>query len=206
MEVLNFTKKPLARAATTDAQATPVRSNRLLVASVIANAVTIAVAALGIVIVSASDRRTAHAQARELQELEATVDSLRQSLNQALFVTPPPVSTSAGASVISPKPAAAAPPGSRSHKGEPLPKMEATAGPTVLQVAALPSAADALALATELQKKGFPAFVLEPQTDQYYRVQLGAYADDALAKVARQQLKNQGLESIIKHRPAKTAR
>jgi cell division septation protein DedD len=72
----------------------------------------------------------------------------------------------------------------------------------VVQVAALVREADALALAEALHQRNFPAFVVEPQTDHFYRVQVGPYADIRSAKSVLQQLKSQGFESIIKHRGA----
>ncbi len=71
-------------------------------------------------------------------------------------------------------------------------------GATVLQVAALARASDALALAQALQQKKFPAFVLTPGADHFYRVQVGPYADAQAANAARNQLQNQGFKSIIK--------
>jgi cell division septation protein DedD len=71
-------------------------------------------------------------------------------------------------------------------------------GSTVLQVAALDRASDALALAQALQQKKFPAFVLNPTTDHFYRVQVGPYADAQSANAARQRLESQGFKSIVK--------
>jgi cell division septation protein DedD len=74
-------------------------------------------------------------------------------------------------------------------------------GASVLQVAALVRQADALALAQALQKKKFPAFVLDPPTgsnDHFFRVQVGPYADGPSANAARQKLESQGFKSIIK--------
>jgi len=72
------------------------------------------------------------------------------------------------------------------------------AGATLLQVAALVREADALALAQALQKKKFPAFVLTPGADHFYRVQVGPYGDVQSANAARHALENQGFKSIIK--------
>jgi cell division septation protein DedD len=68
-----------------------------------------------------------------------------------------------------------------------------------LQVAALTKEADALELATRLQKKKFPAFVLSPQGDKYYRVQVGPYADPKAADAARKGLEGAGFKAIVKH-------
>jgi cell division septation protein DedD len=72
-------------------------------------------------------------------------------------------------------------------------------GNYTLQVAALRKEADALELATRLQKKKFPAFVLSPQGDRYYRVQVGPYADSKAADAARKGLEGAGFKAIVKH-------
>ena len=72
-------------------------------------------------------------------------------------------------------------------------------GAYTLQVAALTREADALELATRLQKKKFPAFVVSPQTDKYYRVQVGPYADQKAAEAARKGLEGAGFKAIVKH-------
>jgi len=72
-------------------------------------------------------------------------------------------------------------------------------GSYTLQVAALKKEAVALGLANRLQKKKFPAFVLPPQGDKYYRVQVGPYADSKAADAARKSLENAGFKAIVKH-------
>jgi cell division septation protein DedD len=72
-------------------------------------------------------------------------------------------------------------------------------GAYTLQVAALRTASDALALASHLQKKNFPAFVAPPQADKYYRVQVGPYADQKSAETARKGLEGAGFKAIVKH-------
>jgi cell division septation protein DedD len=72
-------------------------------------------------------------------------------------------------------------------------------GAYTLQVAALRTASDALALASHLQKKNFPAFVASPQGDKYYRVQVGPYADQKSAENARKGLEGAGFKAIVKH-------
>jgi cell division septation protein DedD len=115
------------------------------------------------------------------------------------------------------KPVAAAPAPSPAQKGVPV-LVKTTAPPRTaggppkstnaplipggaytLQVAALTKEADALELATRLQKKKFPAFVLSPQGDKYYRVQVGPYADPKAADVARKGLEGAGFKAIVKH-------
>ena len=72
-------------------------------------------------------------------------------------------------------------------------------GAYTLQVAALTREADALELATRLQKRKFPAFVVSPQTDKYYRVQVGPYSDQKAAEAARKGLEGAGFKAIVKH-------
>jgi cell division septation protein DedD len=72
-------------------------------------------------------------------------------------------------------------------------------GAYTLQVAALTKESDALELATRLQKKKFPAFVLSPQADKYFRVQVGPYADQKAADTARKDLEGAGFKAIVKH-------
>jgi len=72
-------------------------------------------------------------------------------------------------------------------------------GAYTLQVAALTKEADALELAKQLQKKKFPAFVLSPQSDKYYRVQVGPYAEQKAADAARKGLEGAGFKAIVKH-------
>jgi cell division septation protein DedD len=68
----------------------------------------------------------------------------------------------------------------------------------MLQVAAVQSQGDALALAQALQEKKFPAFVIPPSADKYYRVQVGPYGDAKAATTARQDLETKGFKSIVK--------
>ncbi len=71
-------------------------------------------------------------------------------------------------------------------------------GAYLLQVAALSKESDALALAESLQKKKFPAFVLTPGADHYYRVQVGPYADAQSANIARKGLEHAGFRAMLK--------
>lgn len=72
-------------------------------------------------------------------------------------------------------------------------------GSYMLQVAALTKQSDALDVATRLQKKKFPAFVLSAQSDKYYRVQVGPFADQKTAEAARKGLEGAGFKAIVKH-------
>lgn len=68
----------------------------------------------------------------------------------------------------------------------------------VLQVAALTVEKDALKMAQELQQKKFPAFVLAPGPDHYYRVQVGPFTDAKSADKARAALEKEGFKPIVK--------
>jgi cell division septation protein DedD len=75
-------------------------------------------------------------------------------------------------------------------------------GEIMLQVAAVKSEGDALALAQALQQKKFPAFVITPSAtpgaDKFYRIQVGPYADNKSATIARNDLEAKGFKSIVK--------
>jgi cell division septation protein DedD len=68
----------------------------------------------------------------------------------------------------------------------------------VLQVAALRHSSDALALADVLQQKGFPAFVLTPSSDAFYRVQVGPFRTQATGDRAKQLLEREGFKAIYR--------
>lgn len=67
----------------------------------------------------------------------------------------------------------------------------------VLQVAAMTYRQNADALSAMLQTKSFPAFVLEPNGDHFYRVDIGPYQDPAQARAIKDELRNQGFASVI---------
>jgi len=71
-------------------------------------------------------------------------------------------------------------------------------GSVVLQVAALTHQGDALAMADALQQKRFPAFVVAPTSDNFYRVQVGPYADAKAAESAKNALDRAGFKAIVK--------
>jgi DedD protein len=71
-------------------------------------------------------------------------------------------------------------------------------GAIVLQVGALKSEGDALNMADLLQQKGFPAFVVTPTADNFYRVQVGPFSTQAASEKARQALQREGFKSIFK--------
>jgi cell division septation protein DedD len=72
-------------------------------------------------------------------------------------------------------------------------------GAYLLQVAALRTDSDAMAVANELRRKKFPAFVQTPQGDKYYRVQVGPYTDQKAMQAAKKSLESAGFRAIIKH-------
>src|SRR6266576_1101980 len=70
-------------------------------------------------------------------------------------------------------------------------------GSYLLQVAALRTDSDAIAVANDLRKKKFPAFVQTPQADKYYRVQVGPYTDQKAMQAAKKGLESAGFKAII---------
>ena len=68
-----------------------------------------------------------------------------------------------------------------------------------LQVAAMNHEVDAIDLAKVLQKKKFPAYVLSPHSDKYFRVQVGPYADLKAVDTARKGLEAAGFKAFLKH-------
>jgi DedD protein len=72
-------------------------------------------------------------------------------------------------------------------------------GNYTVQVAALRREADAQAVALTLQKKRFPAFVVSPQSDTYFHVQVGPYPDQKSAEAAKKGLESAGFKAIVKH-------
>ena len=91
-----------------------------------------------------------------------------------------------------PKPAS--PPKNSAPAGAPL----LANGAIMLQVAAVQRESDALALAQALQQKKFPALVITPNADKYFRVQVGSYADTQSPANARHDLEANGFKSIVK--------
>jgi DedD protein len=74
-----------------------------------------------------------------------------------------------------------------------------SSGSYTLQVAALRKESEAFSLALELKKKKFPAFVVSPQADRYFRVQVGPYPDQKSADSAKKGLEGAGFKAIVKH-------
>ena len=73
-------------------------------------------------------------------------------------------------------------------------------GAILLQVAAVSNQDDALSIASSLQKKHFPATVLAPQKDKFYRVQVGPFKDQRSADSAKKGLEDAGFKAFyVKH-------
>jgi DedD protein len=79
------------------------------------------------------------------------------------------------------------------------PNSQQAVGGYTVQVAALTRESDAHAVAVTLQKKKFPAFVVAPQADKYYHVQVGPYSDAKSAEAAKKGLESAGFKAIVKH-------
>lgn len=71
-------------------------------------------------------------------------------------------------------------------------------GAFTVQVAAFTKQADAMAVASNLQRKRFPAFVVPPQGDKYFRVQVGPYPNQKAADAARKSIESAGFKGIVK--------
>ncbi|HVN09719.1 MAG TPA: SPOR domain-containing protein [Patescibacteria group bacterium] len=110
-----------------------------------------------------------------------------------------PAATSASSA---PPAASKAPAKASGNGGHPIPGLlkapEIPRGSIVLQVAANRNESDALNLAKLLQEKGFPAFVLTPSTDDWYRVQVGPFPDAKSAEQAKTALAHEGFKAIAK--------
>src|SRR5260370_28081791 len=78
----------------------------------------------------------------------------------------------------------AAPPRAAGGSSKALGAPPIPGGAYTLQVAALTKEADAMELASRLQKKEFPPFGPSPRGARYYRVQVGPYADPKCAEAA----------------------
>jgi cell division septation protein DedD len=71
-------------------------------------------------------------------------------------------------------------------------------GATLLQVAASPRESDALALAGALRQKGFSVLIMEPTADNFYRVEVGPYADGQAVHQAKLALNREGFQVIVR--------
>lgn len=114
---------------------------------------------------------------------------------------PAPAKSTAAKPVVTPAKnlnSAAKPIVTTSAKNVVTSQSSARSGFTV-QVAALTKQADAVAVAQSLQKKKFPAYVISPQGDKYYRVQVGPYPNQKAADAARKSIESAGFKAIVKH-------
>ena len=100
--------------------------------------------------------------------------------------------------VASPKPQAASAKGVKSASSSDATAPLIPRGSIMLQVAAVMRQDDALGLAQALQQKRFPAFVIPPGADKYYRVQVGPYPDNQSAANARHDLEVNGFKTLTK--------
>jgi cell division protein FtsN len=110
--------------------------------------------------------------------------------------TDPPAATAAAKSKTKPEAEDAQVPKKNSdwdfyHSADPQAAADHLQAPAKSVNASAPSAAAA-------KPKKFPAFVIPPGADKYFRVQVGPYADNQSASNARQQLEANGFKSIIK--------
>lgn len=98
----------------------------------------------------------------------------------------------------SPKPQAASAKGVKSASSSDATAPLIPRGSIMLQVAAVMRQDDALGLAQALQQKRFPAFVIPPGADKYYRVQVGPYPNNQSAANARRDLEANGFKTLTK--------
>jgi cell division septation protein DedD len=78
------------------------------------------------------------------------------------------------------------------------PRAPQASGGYWLQVSAMRRESEAHDLARRLKAKKFPAFVMAPLGNKYYRVQVGPYADKKSAEAAKKGLENAGFRAIVK--------
>ena len=122
---------------------------------------------------------------------QASADHLQPYAKAVSATVPAPAAAKAPAPAL--KPVVQPGKASSGTDGPLIPK-----GAVMLQVAAVLHQDDALALAQALQQKKFPAFVIPPGADKYFRVQVGPYPDMKVAASARQDLEAKGFKSIVK--------
>lgn len=67
----------------------------------------------------------------------------------------------------------------------------------VLQVGAMTHEANADGLSQTLQKNGYPAFVFKRDTDRFYKVAVGSFADAESAASVKRQLDERGFKAIL---------
>lgn len=121
-----------------------------------------------------------------------------ESQKPTVALNRPAVTATGGA-----RPPIASAPGTESWpvaaKGKVPPPPLVAKGAIVLQVAALTRESDALALANAILRKSFPSYVSTPVgKDRLYRVQVGPYADQESAEIAKKALLREGFKVIVK--------
>jgi cell division septation protein DedD len=131
-------------------------------------------------------------------EPKKTEDHLQPPANPSLYAKSVAASKPTAAAKPPAAPAAPAKPAKQPKSSADLNAPLIPKGALMLQVAAVQSQGDALALAQALQEKKFPAFVIPPSADKYYRVQVGPYDNPQAATTARQDLEAKGFKSIVK--------
>jgi cell division protein FtsN len=73
-----------------------------------------------------------------------------------------------------------------------------SSAPIYLQVAAFAQEPDAKRLAQDLLRMGFPALVVPPSRDKFYRVQVGPFTNSDLVGAAQSRLEAQGFRPILR--------
>jgi DedD protein len=150
-------------------------------------------------------RNAPSAKSRETEQPAAIPDDFFPNKKDTDHLVPASPAKSPASSNAPAKPNAAVPaPSSKPSVSEakPLPRYQPPALPKaaiLLQVAALRRQGDALEMAEAIQQKKFPAFVVTPGSDNFYRVQVGPYQDMATAEAAKRALEQFGFKPIIKH-------
>jgi|HubBroStandDraft_6_1064221.scaffolds.fasta_scaffold456476_2 DedD protein len=149
-------------------------------------------------------RKPSSVKSREAEQPDATPDDFFPDKKDTDHLVPASPARST-ASSNAPSRSNAAPPASTSKPAVPDAKSaqhyQAPVIPKaaiLLQVAALRRQSDALEMADAIQQKKFPAFVVTPGPDNFYRVQVGPYPDVATAEAAKRALEQFGFKPIIK--------
>ena len=65
---------------------------------------------------------------------------------------------------------------------------------------------NAYALASLLQQRKFPAFAFKGKAEHFYEVFVGPYADPNVAAKTQKELQDQGVATVIRHWPLRSAR
>ena len=150
-------------------------------------------------------RNPSSAKSRETEPPAGTADDFFPDKKDTDHLTPASPAKSTSSSNAPSRPNAAAPVAASKPAvtdAKPVQRYQAPApakATILLQVAALRRQGDALEMAEAIQQKKFPAFVVTPGPDNFYRVQVGPYQDMATAEAAKRALEQFGFKPIIKH-------